>query len=251
VEKELQEMLAQGIIEPCTSEWAAPIVLVKKKNGSLRLCVDYRKLNSLSNIDAYPMPRIEELIDKLGKAKFISTLDLTRGYWQLPMASNSRDKTAFTTPFGLFRFNVMPFGLNGAPATFQRMMESLIRGMEEFTGGYMDDLVIFSNTWKEHLDHVWLVMERLKEANLTAKPSKCQFGMHECVYLGHIVGNGTVRPEKDKLEAVSTFPQPVTKKQVRAFMGLTGYYRKFIPNYATTAAPLTDLTRKRKEKTVV
>lgn len=245
VVEELKEMEKSGIIEPSQSEWSAPIVVVKKKDGNIRLCVDYRKLNSITPFDAYPMPRADELIDKIGQAKFITTLDLAKGYWQVPMKEEDRAKTAFATPTGLFQFKVMPFGLSGAPATFQRMMDSLVRGLEEYTGVYLDDIIIFSNSWTEHLQHVQQVLLRLRKNRLTAKPAKCQFGMKECIYLGHIVGNGQVRPDPTKLAAVRNFPVPTTKKQVRAFLGLTGYYRKFIANYATVAAPLTDLTKKR------
>ena len=244
VKKELKEMQEQGIIEPSTSEWASPVVLVKKKDGALRLCVDYRKLNGASLSDAYPMPRIDELIDRLGHARYITTLDLTRGYWQVPLAESAKSKTAFATPFGLFQFNVMPFGLQGAPATFQRMMDRMIRGMEEFAASYIDDLVVYSRTWEEHLSHIRQVLQRLRDAGLTAKARKCQFGMEQCLYLGHLVGSGTIRPEPSKVEAISTFTTPRTKREVRTFLGLAGYYRKFIPDFATIAAPLTDLTRK-------
>ena len=166
VREQLDEMLKDGVIEPSASEWSAPIVLVKKKDGSLRLCVDYRRLNEVSDTDAYPMLRIDDLIDRLGKAPYISTLDLTRGYWQVPVAKEARPKTAFATPFGLFQFNVMPFGLQGAPATFQRLMDRVIRGLD-FAEAYLDDLIIFSESWEEHLQHLHTVLQRLKEAGLT------------------------------------------------------------------------------------
>ena len=244
VNNELEEMAQVGIIEPSSSPWAAPILPVRKKDGSMHLCVDYRRLNSISRQDAYPMPRIDDLIDDLGGAKFITTLDLAKGYWQVPVREQDRPKTAFTTPRGLFQFRMMPFGLQGAPATFQRMMDSLLRGLEGHTAAYLDDIVIHSPTWDEHMQHITNVFQRLREAGLTVKPKKCQFGMSDCTYLGHIVGNGQVRPELHKIEAIRTFPQPQTKKNVRAFLGLAGYYRKFIPHFATVAAPLTDLTRR-------
>ena len=146
VMKELQEMEESGIIEPSRSEWASPIVVARKKDGGIRLCVDYRKLSASTPMDAYPMPRTDELLDKLGNAKYITTLDLARGYWQVPMAEKDRPKTAFITPNGLYQFRVMPFGLNGAPATFQRMMDQVIRGLESFSGDYLDDIAIFSDT---------------------------------------------------------------------------------------------------------
>ena len=244
IKSELEEMEQCGIIEPSTSEWASPVVLVKKKDGTWRFCVDYRRLNSVSRDDAYPMPRIDDLIDRLGGAKFITTLDLTRGYWQVPVSDADREKTAFATPFGLYQFRVMPFGLKGAPATFQRMMDRVLHGMGEFAAAYLDDIVIHSSSWEEHLAHLRAVFERLRATGLTAKPRKCQFAMAQCVYLGHVVGNGLICPEQSKVEAVKAFPVPETKKQVRSFLGLTGYYRKFIPNYAQIATPLTDLTRK-------
>ena len=244
VQKELKEMVKDGIATTSNSEWAAPIVLVTKKDGGIRFCVDYRRLNAVSAADCYPMPRVDELIDRLGTAKYISTLDLSRGYWQVPMSAESRKKTSFVTPFGQFEFNVMPFGLHGAPSTFQRMMDQVLQGLETWSAAYIDDVVVQGATWSEHNTALAAVLKRLQEAGLTAKPSKCHFGMDECTYLGHIVGNGHVRPEKGKVAAVEAFPVPKTKKDVRAFLGLTGYYRKFIPEYATIAAPLTELTKK-------
>ena len=236
-------MLVAGVIEPSSSEWASPIVLVDKKDGTLRLCVDYRRLNAESLADAYPMPRIDDLIDRLGKAKFITTLDLTRGYWQVPMAKASRHLTAFTTPFGLFQFRVMPFGLQGAPATFQRLLDKVLQGLEDYAAAYIDDLVIHSTTWEEHLTEIQTVFQRLRLAGLTAKPQKCQLGMSRCVYLGHVVGGGLVQPERSKVQGVESFPTPTNKKQVRCFLGMTCYYRKFIQDYASIATPLTDLTK--------
>ena len=244
IQKELAEMERDGIIQPSSSEWASPIVLVPKKDGSLHMCVDYRRLNSLSDADAYPMPRIDDLINRLGDARYISTLDLTRGYWQVPVAPQSRSRTAFTTPFGLHEYTVMPFGLQWAPATFQRMKDVLLKGVREYAEAYLDDLVIFSSTWEEHCQHIKTVLCRLQEAGLTAKPAKCQLGRRQCVYLGHLVGNGEVRPEQSNIDAVANFPQPVIKKQIRSFLGLTGYYRRFIHSYSTIASPLTDLTKK-------
>ena len=199
VQRELKEMLADGIIEPSTSEWAAPIVLVPKKDGSLRLCVDYRRRNGVTQSDTYPMPRVDELIDRLGGDKFITTLDLTRGYWQVPVAKADRHKTAFTTPFGLHQFKVMPFGLQGAPATFQRMMDKLVDGCDAFTAAYLYDLVIYSSTWEEHLQHIKSVFGRLRATGLMAKPGKC-----------HVVGSGVVRPGVDKVKAVQSFAVPKT-----------------------------------------
>ena len=158
VEEEIEMMLAEGIIEPCCSEWASPIVVVKKKDNSIRLCVDYRRLNAGTEIDAYPMPRVDDILDQLGQAQYISTLDLAKGYWQVPVAVEDRPKTAFITPRGLYQFCVMPFGLSGAPATFQRMIDHVIRGMAGFACAYLDDLIVFSSSWEDHLVHVGAVL---------------------------------------------------------------------------------------------
>ena len=198
VKKDLEEMEKDGIIEPSASEWASPIVLVPKKDGNLRMCVDYRRLNGVLEADAYPMPRIDDLIDRLGTAKFMTTLDLTRGYWQVPVAEDSHQHTTFTTPFGLYQITVMPFGLQGAPATFQRMMDVLLKGIRGYAEAYLDDLVIFSQSWEEHCEHLRTVVQRLREAGLTAKPAKCQLGRRQCVYLGHLVGMGRCDQRRGK-----------------------------------------------------
>jgi len=212
VEREIEMIPAEGIIEPCCSEWSSPIVAVKKKDNSIQLCVDYRRLNAQTRIDAYPMPRVDDILDQVGQARYISTLDLAKGYWQVPVAAEDSPKTAFATPRGLFQFQVMPFGLCGVPATFQRMIDHVIRGTHEFACAYLDDLIIFSVSWEDHLVHVHAMLDCLQSLGLTAKPSKCQLAMRECTYLRHIVGNGEVKPEKSKLQAIAQFSLPVTKK---------------------------------------
>ena len=244
MKEELKKMMEDGVIEESRSGWGTPVVLIKKKDGSLRFCVDYRKLNALTSPDAYPMPRVDEILDQLGGAKYLTKLDLARGYWQVPVDENAKKLTAFITPFGLYQFKVMPFGLNGAPATFQRLMDGVVHGISGFTAAYLDDLVIFSQSWEEHVVHVRKVLGRLREAGLTAKPEKCQMGMRKCAYLGYVVGGGEVRPQEGKVEAVRRCEVPRTKKDVRMFLGLSGYYRRFIPHYSEIAAVLSDLTRK-------
>ena len=183
---------------------------------------------------------IDELIDRLGQTKHVYALDLTRGYWQVPLAENAREKTAFGTPFGRNQFRVMPFGLHGAPATVHRMMDRLLWGLEGCGAAYLDDLVIYSNFWEEHLKHLRKVYDRLHMTGLTAKPKKCQFRTKQCVYLGHVVGNGMVKPELSKTEAVMSIPVPQTKKQVWAFLGITGYYCKLIPTQLCNNSSTTD-----------
>ena len=175
-------MLEQGIIEPSQREWTSPIVVVKKKDGDIGICIDYRKLNAVTKRDAYPMPRIDDILDELGQAKYITTLDLAKGYWQVPVNPQDQEKTAFSSPLGLFQFKRMPFGLSGAPDTFQRLMDRVINGLS-LTKAYLDDLVIYSSTWQEHLSHVEQIFLRLKKAGLTIKLKISQLAMEECTTL--------------------------------------------------------------------
>lgn len=250
MKREVEEMLQLGVIQKSHSAWASPVVLVPKKDQTTRFCVDYRKLNAITTADAYPMPRIDELLDRLAAARYITIMDLSRGYWQIPLAPEAREKSAFITPFGLFEFTVMPFGMKNAPATFQRVMNDLLEGLETFAVAYLDDIAVFSPTWEEHLVHLSQVLDQLTAANLTVKPSKCQIGMTDVQYLGHQVGGGTLKPETGKVEAILAWPTPQTKKQVMSFLGTAGYYRKFVCNYSSLAKPLTDLTKKKLPKVV-
>jgi hypothetical protein len=244
VKTELDKMLSGGIIEPANSPYGSPIVLIKKSDKSWRFCIDYRKLNSKTIFDAHPMPRVDELIESVGRAQYISTLDLSKGYWQIKLDEDARQKSAFVTPFGSYRFCVMPFGMTCAGATFMRLMRLVLQGAEEYADAYIDDIVIRSNSFREHYNHLRNVLERLKAAGLTAKPSKCMIGAAQTRYLGYVIGSGQIKPEVAKVKAVLQFPQPVTKKDVRSYLGLCGYYRRFMPNFAQVAEPLTALTKK-------
>ena len=175
IQAELEKMLDAKVIRPSSSPWASPIVLVNKKDGGIRFCVDFRKLNSVAVFDAYPMPQVEELFETVRTATVITILDLSKGYWQIPLESTSCEKTAFTTPFGLFGFEVMPFGLHNAPATFQRMVNSVLRDCSQFAQSYIDDIVIFSQSWGQHLLHLERVFQLLSDANLSVQLHKCQF----------------------------------------------------------------------------
>ncbi len=250
VQSELEAMLEMGVIEESRSDWASPIVLVPKTDGSVRFCVDYRKVNAVSKFDAYPMPRVDELLDRLGTARFYSTLDLTKGYWQIPLSPLSKEKSAFTTPFGLHQFVTLPFGLSGAPATFQRLMDKILRPHTAYAAAYLDDIIIYSQDWQRHMVHLREVLRALRGAGLTANPKKCAIGRVEVRYLGFHLGHGQVRPQIDKTAAIAACPRPKTKKEVRQFLGLAGYYRRFVPDYSKLTSPLTDLTKKEVPDTV-
>ncbi|CAM5167446.1 unnamed protein product [Natator depressus] len=250
IEREIQDMLQMGVIRPSESAWASPVVLVPKPDGEIRFCMDYRKLNAVTRPDNYPMPRTDELLEKLGRDQFISTLDLTKGYWQVPLDESAKERSAFTTHFGLYEFNVFPFGLRNAPATFQRLVDGLLAGLGEYAVTYFDDVAIFSDSWADHLEHLQKVPERIREAGLTVKAKKCQIGLNRVTYLGHQVGQGTISPLQAKVDAIQKWPVPKSKKQVQSFLGLAGYYRRFVLHYSQIAAPLTDLTKKKQPNAV-
>ncbi|KAJ1142020.1 hypothetical protein NDU88_008348 [Pleurodeles waltl] len=255
IKVEVHKMLELGVIEHSDSPWASPVVLVPKphtKEGKreMRFCVDYRGLNSVTKTDAHPIPRADELIDKLGAAKFLSTFDLTAGYWQIKMAPGAKEKTAFSTPDGHYQFTVMPFGLKNAPATFQRLVNQVLAGLESFSAAYLDDIAVFSSTWQDHLVHLKKVLKALQSAGLSIKASKCQIGQGTVVYLGHLVGGGQVQPLQPKIQTILDWAAPKTQTQVRAFLGLTGYYRRFVKGYGSIVTALTELTSKKMPKKV-
>ncbi|CAM4683501.1 unnamed protein product [Lepidochelys kempii] len=250
IEREIQDMLQMGVIRPSGSARASPVVLVPKPDGEIRFCVDYRKLNAVTRPDNYPMPRTDELLEKLGRAQFISTLDLTKGYWQVPLDESAKERSAFITHLGLYEFNILPFGLRNAPATFQSLVDGLLAGLGEYAVAYLDDVAIFSDSWAEHLEHLQKVFESIREAGLTVKAKKCQIGLNRVTYLGHQVGQGTISPLQAKVDAIQKWPVPRSKKQVQSFLGLAGYYRRFVPQYSQITAPLTDLTKKKQPNAV-
>ncbi|CAM5073805.1 unnamed protein product [Eretmochelys imbricata] len=243
-------MLQMGVIRPSESAWASPVVLVPKPDGEIRFCVDYHKLNAVTRPDNYPMPRTDELLEKLGQAQFISTLDLTKGYWQVPLDESAKERSAFTTHLGLYEFNVLPFGLRNAPTTFQRLVDGLLAGLGEYAVTYLDDVAIFSDSWAENLEHLQKVFKRIKEARLTVKAKKCQIGLNRVTYLGHQVGQGTINPVQGKVDAIQKWPVPKSRKQVQSFLGLAGYYRQFVLHCSEITAPLTDLTKKKQPNAV-
>ena len=242
----LNEMLAKGIISPSKSPWASPIVLVAKKDGSTRFCIDYRKVNLVTRKDAYPLPRVDDTLDTLTGSAWFSTIDLRSGYWQVEVSPNDREKTAFCTQEGLFQFNVMPFGLCNAPATFQRLMDCVLAGLQ-WTSClvYIDDIIIMGKSFEDHLHNLQQVFDRLKHAGLKLHPAKCQFLQHKVHFLGHIVSAEGVTPDPSKTAKVKQWPTPNTAQETQQFLGLANYYRRFIKNFATIAKPLHQLTERK------
>ncbi|XP_063040269.1 uncharacterized protein LOC134435312 [Engraulis encrasicolus] len=244
-EAHLQDMLRAGVITPSSSEWASPVVLVRKKDGGVRWCVDYRSLNSLTIKDAYPLPKIEECLDVLGGASLFSTLDLQSGYWQIAVDGRDRDKTAFITKWGLYEYTRMPFGLCNAPSTFQRAMELVLRGLQwDKLLIYLDDVIILGRSVEESLDRLEQVFERLHKYGLKLKPSKCHLLQEKVLFLGHIVSGDGIRPNPALVRDVQLWEPPSNVQELQAFLGLCNYYRKFVSSFAEIASPLHNLLKK-------
>ncbi len=241
-EKVIQQQLDAGVLKPSTSPWASALVYVRKKCGGVRACADYRRVNDLTKKCAYPLPKISECLDCLGDAKIFSTLDMQSGYWQIEVKESDRPKTAIVTRGGLYEYVTMPFGLCGAPATFTRCMEMIFQKLQWKTLLiYIDDLIIFSPSISSHLGHLEEVFCRIKEAGLKLKPSKCNLLKKEVAFLGHIVTQDGVKTDPAKVECIRNWPVPKNLTEVRSFLGLTSYYRRFIQGYAQIAHPLNRL----------
>ena len=245
VQEHIDEMLKAGVISPSQSPWASPIVIVDKKDGSKRFCVDLRALNRITKKNSYPLPRIDDILASLDGSKYFTSLDLKSGYWQIAMDEESKEKTAFTCFAGLYSFNSMPFGCVNAPAIFSELMNEVLRGiLHKFTVVYLDDILVYSKTFEEHIEHIEAVLSRLRNAGLKLKMSKCDFLKREVNYLGHVVSPNGIKPDPTKVEALQQLEPPTDVRGIRSFIGMTGYYRRFIPNYAKIAKPLTELTKK-------
>ena len=245
IDRQVKDMLAQDVIEPSSSPWASNVVVVKKKDGSLRFCIDYRKLNDVTVKDSYPLPKISDCLDALSGGKFFSAFDLRSGYFQVEMEEADKEKTSFVTRSGLYHFKVMPFGCTNGPATFQRLMNLTLAGLNyKICLVYLDDIILMSSTVEEHLERLVLILERLRSAGLKLKPSKCKLLQKRISFLGHVVSDQGVETDHEKIRAVAEWPTPKSVADVRSYVGLCSYYRRFVKDFAAIAGPLHALTGK-------
>lgn len=246
VDAELEKMLSLGVVERSQSGWSSPILLVPKKDKTYRFCVDYRKLNQVTERDAYPLPYVANTLDKLRDAKFMTSLDIKSAYWQIPVAESSRQYTAFTIPNrGLYQFKRMPFGLHNGPATWQRFIDTVLGPeLEPYVFVYLDDILIVTPTYDKHITILEEVLKRIKDAGLTLNREKCQFCRDELKYLGYVVNKHGLLVDPDKIKAILQIPTPKTVSEVRRIVGMCSWYRRFVPNFSTVISPLTALLRK-------
>ena len=242
-------MVAMGFIEPSESPFCSPLLLIKRSDGSLRPVVDFRLLNRATVFDAEPMPNPQEIYAKLNKGKYFSTFDFCKGYWQIPMIIDDKEKTAFSSTLGLFQFVRMPFVLVNAVDTYKRMMRKLLSGMQG-VANFVDDVIVYSATWDEHMFSLRELFNPVKKASLTIKPSKCCVACTQVDFVCHKVGAGQLTTQMDKVERVRNAEIPNNKTQVRSLLGLVGCYRKFVDNFSSLTAPLSDLTKNVKPDTV-
>ena len=242
---QLEELLSKGFIRPSISPWGAPVLFVKKKDGSLWLCIDYRQLNRVTIRNQYPLPRINELFDQLQGSRVYSKIDLRSGYHQLRVQESDVPKTAFRTRYGHYEFLVMPFGLTNAPAAFMDLMNRVFQPyLDRFVIVFIDDILVYSSSSEEHSEHLRIVLQTLRERQLYAKLSKCQFWLDRVAFLGHVISVEGVSVDPQKIEAMVNWKPPKNMSKVKIFLGLAGYYRKFVEGFSRIAAPLTKLTRK-------
>ena len=244
VDEKLDWLIDKGYIRQSESKWGSPMFVVKKPNGKVRLCIDYRKVNGVTTDEPFYMPRVDEVLESVGQSKVISKLDLAKGYYQVLMDDDSIDKTAFSCHRGRFEFVRMPFGLKNAPAIFQTLMTKVLDPCREFASPYMDDVVIYSTDWKIHVRHVRQLLDCLRRAGLTANPWKCHWGGSRMEFLGHTIGEGKMTIPEDRARAIGEYRRPITKKGMRSFVGAVGFYRKYVEMLAKETAVLSPATSK-------
>jgi len=243
IRKEIKYMLDNDIIETSMSAWSSPCLLVPKPDQSNRFVTDFRKVNNITKGDSFPIPRIDSCIENIGNSRFITKCDMLKGYWQVPLTDRAKEISAFVTPDGFYQYKVMPFGMKNSGATFQRLVNSIVNDMDN-TDGYVDDLIRYDDTWEKHINGLRHLFQELKNAKLTVNLVKSDFGKATVQYLGHIVGQGQVKPVNAKVEAILQFMPPINRKGIRRFLGMAGYYRKYCQNFADVVCPLTNLLKK-------
>jgi hypothetical protein len=247
LKNELENMIKMDIITVSSSPWAAPILMVKKKDGSLRLCIDYRELNKVVTGNSYPLPRIDDILSSLRGKMFFTSMDMVKGFWQIALDEESQEKTAFITPFGQYQFKRVPFGLMTSPSIFQGFMDQMLHGYNwECANVYVDDVLIFSATFDEHITQMDQIFDRMRKANMKAKLKKCEWARTELLYLGHIINRQGILVDPAKVEAVTSMPPPTCFKDIETFFGKANYYAKFIPDFSEKAKPLLDLKKNAK-----
>lgn len=245
VNKEIQELLDKGLIKPSCSPWASPVLIVKKKDGINRVVIDYRRLNNVTKKDSYPLPCIDNTLDRLGGSKFFLAMDLASGYWQIELPESEQEKCAMITASGLYQPMCMPQGLCNAPATFQRAMDYILSDLKlSCVLVYLDNINVFSRTFNKHLKHLEEVFSRVVKKNMKLKPSKCHFFKSQVDYLRFVIDKNGLCPQDPKVEAINKMSTPANKRDVQVFLGMIGYYQRFVPNFATITGPLFNLLRK-------
>lgn len=245
VEEYINDMLKSGVISPSNSAWASPIILVDKKDGRKRVCVDFRKVNKILKKNSFPLNNIEDILSNLGQSKWFSTLDLKNGYWQIEVDEKDREKTAFVCQSGLYHFNVMPFGLSSAPPVFQELMNKVLgEAINKYCFAFLDDIIVFSDSFEQHVSHLESIFQKLEKAGLKLKPSKCHFLKEKINFLGHVVSQNGIEPDPEKIDVIQKLRAPRNVREVRSVVGMCSYYRRFIENFSDTVRNLTELTKK-------